>query len=268
MPYYFRKLLLFLLIAVASETAFAALPPVFHIFYEEGAKPLPSEILGMIEQADQEYLSLLQIPADSMYADVSIFIHIYDRPTIDASLENTRYESMWSNGMLVARLYILHPDCFTGEFKDAVGALMDDRYYSKLVLHEISTAYLEYAMYQNSALRFDKYPAWFVQGLEEWMGIEFSDPYWRQTGYRQYIRQSADTSAIHFEYGIHVENPYRDGFTLVRFMADQFGWDSILRILYTREHHFGAALQTAVECSYAEFQDKYANWKKRLQQHF
>ncbi len=189
-----------------------------------------------------------------------IRIHLYAEPTANVNIRQAYIETNRISDRFECILHILHPDCFDGESRTELGQAIDSLYYKKLLIHEISTCYVEFLMNQNPHLKFSRCPAWFVQGIEEYFGIYFSDPYWRETGYKDYLTRAQERAYIGFDYGISVENDYLDGFVLVKFIIDEFEKYALFKILRSEQRFFGSALAQAADCNMAEFQSRFRRW--------
>lgn len=140
---------------------------------------------------------------------------------------------------------------------------MDHNYFDKLVIHEIAPVYIE--MYARAhGGRFHASPAWFVQGLEEYFGICHSTQYWKDTGVGYYYRLVCKSHGVDADFGLNVCDVYNDGFIVVKFIADEFGQETLLRILASDMPTFGARLREAVGVEYDEFLTRLSAWLDAL----
>ena len=140
---------------------------------------------------------------------------------------------------------------------------MDREYFDKLLVHEVSPIYLA-LLAENNGSRF-RGPNWSIQGTEEYFGTYYSTDYWRDKGINVYKSRLAQTpSTLDADYGLNVSNVYNDGFLVMSFLHDEFGKDTVFKIIRSSEPTFGKRIAGATEIKFNVFLDRLKVWKKRV----
>jgi len=184
----------------------------------------------------------------------------YDVTTLLSKVIQTRSKVKYR-----ATLEILHPDFFDGSQSNILGHSFDQRYYHKLLIHELSTCYIEYLLsIKEHGWRHNDMPNWFRQGLEEYYGLMYSDPYWKNDGINDYFAYHVGPNGgINFQFGIFPQNPYFDGVVLFLFFHEYYGNDTIRNILMSDKADLGAAMADILRIDLSQLSTEFQNWRKQ-----
>ena len=164
-----------------------------------------------------------------------------------------------------ATLEILHPDFYDGKRKNLLGHPYNEQYYHKLLIHELSTCYIEYVLSNKKSGWGPEYiPDWFRQGLEEYYGLTYSDSYWKTAGINDYFNYHCGPGGgINFQFGIFPQNPYYDGAILFLFLHEYYGPDIIQEILISEKKDLGAAIADILKINLNQMAEDFQNWLEK-----
>ncbi|MBN2602069.1 MAG: hypothetical protein JXR87_08750, partial [Candidatus Marinimicrobia bacterium] len=168
-----------------------------------------------------------------------------------------------------ATLEILNPDLYDGARKNILGHPFDQRYYHKLLIHELSTCFIEYLLSTKpKGWRHNDMPNWFRQGLEEYYGLTYSDSYWKNEGINDYFKYHISPGGgINFQFGIFPQDPYYDGAVLFLFIHEYYGYDIIRKILMSEKPDLGTAMNDVLRDDLNQFATNFHKWRdQRIQQ--
>ena len=104
-------------------------------------------------------------------------------------------------------------------------AFTDPAYQRTVHVHEYSTAFIHH--YPG----YSKWAGWFVQGLEQYEGLEAAGTLWHRAAERVWRDDSVSCSRSGAGEQLVVSEPYWAGAVFLRFLADRFGERSHVRIL-------------------------------------
>ena len=104
-------------------------------------------------------------------------------------------------------------------------AFTDPAYQRTVHVHEFSTAFIHH--YPG----YSKWAGWFVQGLEQYEGLEAAGTLWRRAAERVWRDDSVSCSRSGAGEQLVVSEPYWAGAVFLRYLADRFGERSHVRII-------------------------------------
>ncbi len=227
------------------------------------------EISRLVTNFHTKICSDLKIDRKTFEKNCMITIAFKNPPTGRANFEITTLTSTVtptrSKVKYRATLEILQPDLYDSTRKNILGHPFDQRYYHKLLVHELSTCYIEYLLsVKPKGWRHDDMPNWFRQGLEEYYGLMYSDPYWRNDGINDYFDYHiGPDGGINFQFGIFPQNPYYDGAVLFLFFHEYYGNDIIRKILMSEKADLGAAMADIIKIDLNQFSIDFRRWRKQ-----
>ena len=190
-------------------------------------------------------------------SNLKIIIHA--TPTSRANEGTATLETGNDNGTPHARLEILAPSRHSATARTNVGEPKDAKYFQRLLIHEISSLVFErVAGRKPDGWRFYAAPSWFVQGLEQYVAFRQTAGKLSLQLYLDRVRQ--DANIIQTDFGLHVTEPYIGGVVLLAFMEERYGWDSIQKLLLSREPTFGAAIRKQLGVTADTFASEFQRW--------
>lgn len=143
-----------------------------------------------------------------------------------------------------AAIFILAPSKHPATFQSAVGSGANESYFEKLTTHEVAGVFLDCATrLKGAGWRFFSAPAWFYQGIEEYLGIRaISDAAARADYWKRYVSAvAAHASSIDLTDSVKVVETYQDGALLVAYLWHRLGRNGIGCILQSKAAEFGEA---------------------------
>jgi hypothetical protein len=142
-----------------------------------------------------------------------------------------------------ATLHVLAPSQSPADARTMIGEAQDEAYYRRVLTHELSTLFLGVVMERKaSGWNFGAAPTWFVQGYQEFLGLNCSTDHARdvtQVRYLEALALNPDRVGL----TVVVANDYLDGAVLVRFMHERFGKERVQDLLRSTAPTFDAALE-------------------------
>lgn len=196
---------------------------------------------------------------------VTIELHPSNSTTVQVGYAGMNGGPFQNNGKTGYRgtIKMPGPTAHDGKWQSTSGHPQDRRYFDKLLIHEVAPIYLQLLAMSNGG-RFQG-PYWFIQGTEEYLGVFHSTEYWRTKGIRYYHRRfAANPTAIDTDFGLNVRDPYNDGFLILNFMHDEFGEESVFKLIASREKTFGKRMARATGVTYDEYLSRFSQWRKRI----
>lgn len=201
------------------------------------------------------------------FAAIRVTLELHPRTSKEIGLGYASLEGgLWTaNGTVsyVGTIRMAGPAAHDGTQTSTSGHPKDRNFFDKLLIHEVAPAYLELLAHARGLKFNGAFPDWFEQGVEEYLGVFHSTPYWREEGLRCYHRRlKKDPSSIDTAFGLNLCDPYNDGFIILNHLRDDYGEETVFRILGASEKEFGRKLQGAVGGTFDEFLRRFENWRR------
>jgi hypothetical protein len=268
-----RHIITGLILTIVSTPAFPqetdTIPPLPECYLFQGISTKSSQdIIPLINRFHTQICTELGIDQAEFEQNCHIYIAFKDPPTGRANFEITTLTSsvtfLKKRIKYKASLEILNPDLYNGKKINEAGLPYDCRYFHKLLIHEISTCYLEYLLAsKTSGWGSKETPNWFRQGLEEYYGLHYSDDYWRTEGFREYLKfHLGKKGGINFQLGIYPRNPYLDGAVFFVFLHEKYGAARIRQIIISDQPDPGAAMASVLDTDLAKLADEFSSWRR------
>lgn len=168
----------------------------------------------------------------------------------------TQYET---DAQGAAAIFILAPSKHPASFQSAVGTAADESYFEKLTTHEVAGVFLDCATrVKGSGWRFFSAPAWFYQGIEEYLGLRaISNVATRGLYWKRYVAAvSAHVASIDFTSSVKVVDTYKDGAMLVAYVWHRVGRKGVACALQSNAADFDIATRG---CGFAGW-DGFREW--------
>ena len=147
----------------------------------------------------------------------------------------------------------------------AVGAAYDDEYFKKVLAHEVGTLYpLALNHRKSTGWAFFDGPKWFSEGLQEYIGLNFSTDHARNiTQARYFDAYRVDPERVTLDLG--VRDAYRDGALLVGFLHDRYGTGAVDRILLSNKDTFWSAVEDVTGLTPQRLHAEFRTWALAVQ---
>ncbi len=267
--YLFMTILLLLMISTATFPQDSDNGPVLPECYllQGISEKSAVDIIELISSFHTRICADLEIDQKEFEQLCHIYIAFKDPPTGRANFEVSTLTSSTSfpkNGIKYkATLEILNPDLYNGKYINELGLPYDRHYYHKLLIHEISTCYIEYLLViKDIGWGINDTPNWFRQGLEEYYGLYYSDDYWQTDGFRKYFEYHlSKQGGINFQFGIFPQNPYLDGAILFCFLHETYGIEKIRQIIISDQPDLGAAITHVLKMDLDQLATEFHQWR-------
>lgn len=164
-----------------------------------------------------------------------------------------------------AEIHMLAPSAHSPGLITTIGEPKDTAYFRRLIAHELSTIPLDLATRQKKdGWRFRSAPAWFVQGYEEYLGMTCSVDSDGLAAIDRRVQIVGDNPIrVDDAFGLDVQDAYVDGAVLLHFMHEQYGAETVRRILSSSEPTFGRAARAALGVDLTRFMQDWRDWLDR-----
>jgi len=254
------SLFLFAACSVAVVSGVTIQRPEYKIIAEDGIATDAKLVAGLTDSAIRAISAAFPnwgVPQAIQSYNLQIIIHA--TPTAAANEGTALLNTSNNNGVLAARLEILAPSRHSAEARTNVGEPKDQKYFERLLIHEISTLVFErLTAKKSSGWRFHSAPSWFVQGLEQYVAF-------RQTSAEQSLRLyigkvRRDPEIVQTDFGLQVTEPYIGGTVLLAFIDERYGWPSVQKLLESSEATFGAAVRKQFGVTVESFATEFQSW--------
>lgn len=191
---------------------------------------------------------------DRLLEGVELHVYLHGEPDGDANVGTMTIHTCDGR----AALHLLAPRAHPGVIEGGWPRGYDELYFHKNLVHELSTPYFE-ALTERKAVgwRFHSAPAWFVQGIEEYLAASLTHDDARLARHRDAVRDDPTRVSADFE----VRGVYGDGCALVHFLFDEFGRDAVFRLLESPELDFWAAVATELDVDRAALYERFTRWR-------
>jgi hypothetical protein len=186
-------------------------------------------------------------------------IHVLSSPMPGVATEVSALARTPNDGRTID-VYLLAPSAMPAGARTMLGEPKDELYTRKVVAHELSTLGLErVTQWKKAGWYFHTAPAWFEQGMEEYLGRTFA-----HAGVSRSIAVvTDDPSQIYAGDVLHVKNPYLGGTVLVAFLYDEMGQSAVHRLLMSEQPTFEGAWREAIGLSDTQFAARVRVWLAR-----
>ena len=136
-------------------------------------------------------------------------------------------------------------------------------YLQKLIIHELSTLYLEGATRAKSEgwWLFDA-PSWFYQGYQEYLAIELGPDEQRDEIWNRLREHAGDCPEFEAADPTPCDD-YIDGALLLKFMHERWGDDTLQTLLSRQEPTFEESLENALEIDESRLFEAWKSWLER-----
>lgn len=162
----------------------------------------------------------------------------------------------------VARVFVSSPSCVHPALRSGLGVPMDQAYMERTLVHELAGPALhQLTSIKSAGWRFYEGPAWFVQGMEEFVALSTENDDARpqhEAAWR--AARDVDSRVSVRDGGIAVRDPYVDGRMLIAYLHSTIGRDGVLRLLRSEAPDFRSAFELATGGSSEEFVAGYRAW--------
>src|SRR5579871_3356777 len=151
---------------------------------------------------------------DLSQGEVDIYFYPPDSTEVSLGLVGIYGGPRQSGGKFCYRgeLKMPGPISYDGREGSTSGHPKDANYFDKQVISEVDTIYLDTWCKAHGG-NFYSLPNWFVQGMEEYLGVYYSTDYWKGTGKNYYYRHMKDyPDGVDTAFGLLVKDDYNDGF--------------------------------------------------------
>ncbi len=194
-------------------------------------------------------------------AHVTVYVH--GSPNALASEGQATIITRQLDDGYLADVHLLALSAHRPEFRTKLGNKMGRRYMHKLIVHELSTVYLErMTLAKQRGWRLFDAPAWFYQGLEEYLALEVAPPKNPDRSWDQLREHTVACVGPEAEESLPVCDPYIQGAMIIRFIVDTHGFEKIKRLLQNDSDTFEQALREVLHVNSAQLGER---WQRSLQ---
>ena len=203
-----------------------------------------------------------------------IRVHVYSKETAKAragraTLDYPRRSAKKYIGELHYFAPSKHPK--TTGHTTLLGEPFDDNYHWRVLAHEYGSVLLHLicATKQKGWNDIWSAPSWFVQGYQEYIGIECSSPHARSVTKQRYVQNVVDRpEQVRLKEGesgssLIVDNVYIGGVALLIFMHDVYGRSACQRVLKSKKDAFEEALVSELGVSVDQLYERWLIWLKK-----
>jgi hypothetical protein len=161
--------------------------------------------------------------------------------------------------------YFFAPSLHDPKAVTAAGEPMDRDYFAKNVVYALSGPILwGMSAEKSKGWRFGDAPRWLTDGYAELLACTRSTPKVREVVLRKYVSNvKADPTRVVIGSKIEVKDTWTDGSTLLAFVQDQFGRDSVHSLITSPMPTFDAALDEIVGPDRAALAAKFSAWLQK-----
>lgn len=151
---------------------------------------------------------------------------------------------------------------YDGKHLSTSGHPKDKCFFFKLLVHEVSVVYLGLLAKTEGYYFYTGLPNWAIQGIEEYIGVYYSTPYWVEDGRQCYYdRLKRNPSSLDLEFGLILSDDYSDGFLFFDFIRETYGPEKVFRLFQGKVPSFGTRLKNTLGDDFPSFHRKMGQWK-------
>lgn len=194
-----------------------------------------------------------------MIQSIAVDLTVLAAPTPQYPAENLTAQTRADHAHIVLVNPAVHGDITSDGFSRSY----DRVWYHKNLIHECTAAFMW--LYEPPAPRWQlqQAPAWFIEGLQEFVAIERGPNEARELYRARYLpRLHASTVSPLFE---RVDEKYADGFLIVLFLHEEFGSRPVHDVLNRRHEGFWASLERSLGEARPRLFERWSAWRSRNQ---